>query len=213
MATYTFFTSYLDNSTICQCFADNSWDAIEIWAKNIVKEKGFRRIKYKKLKQKLSSIRTHKKFDNVLFFRITVSAPIFVHLIKTSEEKDKGHYVHDDAVEATYNYLPKELKLKFGVKDIDLIIELKFQYLLKIGYYTPKPIPDDEPDPFENYEWDYDAIADFVIEKAAKEDKYYTKEDLDKIFDAEYLYMKDIGIIEEDDEGLMKIIHLPINLN
>lgn len=216
MATYTFFTSYLDNSTVCQCFADNSLDAIEIWAKNIVKEKGFKRIQYSKLNKKINLLRTHKLFENVKYFRIKItalSAPIVVHYIKTSEEKEQGVYEHEEAVEATYNYLPKPLKLKFEIEDIDFILEEKFQYLLDIGYYSDKTIPDNEPDPFENYEWDYEAIADYVIEKAIEKEKYFTKEDLDKIFDAEYLYMKDIGIIEEDEDGEMKIIHMPFNLN
>lgn len=100
-----------------------------------------------------------------------------------------------DPVEAgkvTYANLPENLKSKLTNQDVDLILELEFQYQQKVG------LTDDSnaPTPTEPVVMD-DKLNQFIIEEAKKSNKEYASADIDEVLKAEEAYLKQIGAIKE----------------
>lgn len=100
-----------------------------------------------------------------------------------------------DTVEAgkvTYANLPENLKSKLTNQDIDLILELEFQYQQKVGLTDDSNVPA----PTEPVVMD-DKLNLFIIEEAKKSNKIYTSADIDEVLKAEEVYLKQIGVIRE----------------
>lgn len=100
-----------------------------------------------------------------------------------------------DTVEAgkvTYANLPENLKSKLTNQDVDLILELEFQYQQKVGLTSDSNAPaTSEPVVMD------DKLNQFIIEEAKKSNKTYSSEDIDEVLKAEEVYLKQIGAIKE----------------
>ena len=97
-----------------------------------------------------------------------------------------------EASKVTYANLPENLRSKLTNQDVDLILELEFQYQQKVG------LTDDSntPAPSEPVVMD-DKLNQFIIEEAKKSNKAYTSENIDEVLKAEEAYLKQIGAIKE----------------
>lgn len=105
-----------------------------------------------------------------------------------------GQPVYDtvEAGKVTYANLPEDLKSKMTRQDVDLILELKFQYQQKVGLTSDSNIPA----PTEPVVMD-DKLNQFIIGEAKKSSKDYLSADVDEVLDAEEVYLRQIGAIKE----------------
>ena len=105
-----------------------------------------------------------------------------------------GQPVYDpaEAGKVTYKNLSEDFKTKLTKEDVDLILDLEFQYQQNVGLTgdsgNPKP---DEPFMMDN------KLNQFILAEAEKKNKTYSTEAIDAVITAEETYLKQIGAIKE----------------
>jgi hypothetical protein len=104
-------------------------------------------------------------------------------------------YITEDAAKVVYENITPELQEKLSLEDILSILDIEFEYLEQSGVtaspdsIVPLPIEIDDK------EMEY-----YIINECAKQDIFLTPEELEEILEAEVVYLRSLGLI--DDEGL-----------
>jgi hypothetical protein len=98
-----------------------------------------------------------------------------------------------EAKKITFENLPDNFRGNLSKVDIDLVLDLEFQYQQKIGLIdgSVKYGPDNSPPMGAE-------LNKFIIAEAKKKDKNYSNEEVDAILRAEEVYLKQLGVIIED---------------
>lgn len=102
-------------------------------------------------------------------------------------EKDDFIYDEEESVDFIQNYLPPELKEKFGVDDIYYIVDIIYDF------YEQKGFLDEEND----VEIDEDELIAYVIESIRKDGIIkFTPEEITYVVQGELGYCESIGMFE-----------------
>ena len=112
-------------------------------------------------------------------------------------DDDEPLYVTEDAAEVVYENISDELKEKLDIDDIVEILEVEFEYQQKTGLVSDQESMVDIP-----MDVDFDAMEYFIINECVKKDIVLTYEELSDIMEAETIYLRSLGLI--DDEGIQK---------
>lgn len=112
-------------------------------------------------------------------------------------EDDGPVYVTEDAARVVYENISDELKEKLDIDDIIKILEVEFEYQQKTGLVSDQESIVDVP-----MDVDFEAMEYFIINECVKNDIILTYEELSDIMEAETLYLKSLGLI--DEEGIQK---------
>ena len=110
---------------------------------------------------------------------------------------DDGSYDFDDAANVIYDNISEELKEKLDIEDILEILEAEFKYQQQTGLVSDEESIVDIP-----RDVDFDAMDYFIINECAKKDIILTYDELKEVMDAETIYLKSLGLIDED--GMQK---------
>jgi len=121
-----------------------------------------------------------------------ISLGILSFLGLTNKQPKQPIYDPVDAGKVTYANLPEDVKNRLTNQDIDLILELEFQYQQKIGLVSDsissgstEPVVMDEK------------VIEFIINEAKKSQRKYSSDDVDKVLKAEVFYLKQIGVVKD----------------
>jgi hypothetical protein len=101
-------------------------------------------------------------------------------------------YVMEDAVNVVYDNISDELKNKLSKNEIEAILDIGTDYLVNLGAAY-----EDEKNKNAVMDVDMDQMYDYVIENAAKHKINISDDEASEIFDAEEIYLRDIGVIED----------------
>ena len=103
-------------------------------------------------------------------------------------------YDNEDAIKVILDNISDELREKLSEEDLDIILDLKFDYLESINI-----VGDPDKPHFNTYtaDVDFDARDEYVINNALKHDIYLSKDELQEIWDGEYEYYEMNGQIWE----------------
>lgn len=112
-------------------------------------------------------------------------------------DDDEPTYVTEEAAEVVYENISEELKEKLDTEDIVEILEVEFEYQQQTGL-----VSDQEPIVDIPMDVDFDAMEYFIINECVKKDIILTYDELREILDAETIYLRSLGLI--DDEGVQK---------
>jgi hypothetical protein len=112
-------------------------------------------------------------------------------------DDDEPLYITEDAAEVVYENISEELKEKLDTEDIVEILEVEFEYQQQTGL-----VSDQEPIVDIPMDVDFDAMEYFIINECVKKDIILTYDELREILDAETIYLRSLGLI--DDEGVQK---------
>jgi hypothetical protein len=93
-------------------------------------------------------------------------------------------YDPDDALTVTYQHMPEDLKSHLSKGDVKLILETKSQYVERMIDSGKPPIMNDK------------AVAS-IMKEAVKRGRNFKNEDIDRVLEAEEVYLRQIGAIEE----------------
>jgi len=110
---------------------------------------------------------------------------------------DEPLYVVEDAAEVVYENISEELKEQLDIEDIIKILEVEIEYQEKTGI-----ISDQESMVYIPMDVDFDAMEYFIINECVKKDIILTYDELREILDAETIYLRSLGLI--DNEGVQK---------
>ncbi len=105
-----------------------------------------------------------------------------------------GQPVYDpiEAGKVTYDSLSEDFKTILTKEDVNLILDLEFQYQQNVGLTSESEKSNqDEPFVMDN------KLNQFIIAEAEKKNKTYSTETIDAVINAEDVYLKKIGVIKE----------------
>jgi hypothetical protein len=110
-------------------------------------------------------------------------------------EKKKNNefiYTNENAIKVIMNNISDELLEKLSEEDLDIILDLKFEYLESVNI-----VGDLDKPSFVTYnaDVDFDARDEYVISNALKHDIYLSKDELQEIWEGEYDYYEMNGMI------------------
>lgn len=103
---------------------------------------------------------------------------------KLGKDMEASVYDPNDALLITYQHLPEDLKSHLSKGDVKLILEAKSQYVERMIDSGKPPIMNDK------------AVAS-IMKEAIKRGRNFKNEDIDRVLEAEEVYLKQIGAIEE----------------
>jgi hypothetical protein len=101
-------------------------------------------------------------------------------------------YIMEDAIAVVYNNISDELKAKLSKNDIEVILDIGTDYLVTLGAAY-----EDDLNKNEVMDVDMDKMYDYVVENAAKHQIILDDDQVSEIFDAEEIYLREIGVIED----------------
>ncbi|MHC2993013.1 hypothetical protein OB13_16040 [Pontibacter sp. HJ8] len=104
-------------------------------------------------------------------------------------------YIVEDAAKVVYNNISLKLKNKLSHEEIEIILDIEFEFLEHSGVTS-------NPDSIVQLpiHIDENAMEYYVINQCVKEGIYLTTNEYHQIMDAETIYLKSLGLI--DEEGL-----------
>jgi len=127
----------------------------------------------------------------IVLAAVFLAGPLVGLISGFSERKAPPVYEPDEAAVFAYEHLPDEFRESLTKSDVALILELNFEYLKTLGLV-------DNPDPSEELVVvDDEEEARFIIKEAQRYGKRYEPEQIYAVLDAEYEYMRHIGIVNE----------------
>ena len=103
--------------------------------------------------------------------------------------------VEEAARVVLYNISP-EIKSKFTIEQIIDVLDEEFEFLKQLGLVSDERPPKDSG----NYFLDTNELVNFLVKTCPKKGISISYEEVSDILDAEIIYMKQIGIIEENDD-------------
>lgn len=114
---------------------------------------------------------------------------------------NEPEYIVEDAADVVFKNISIGLQRKLTLADIIEILEMEFNFLKKAGIVKDQPSVIDVPIAIP-VQVDDEAMAYFIINRCAQKHIYLTPEELQEIMDAETVYLRQLGVI--DDESLGK---------
>ena len=109
---------------------------------------------------------------------------------------DLFEYIVEDAAMVVYDSISPNLQEKLSFDDIIKILDFKFDYLESVNIAGDSEMPQfDTPI---TADLDGEALDDFAIANAVKEDIYLSKDELGEIWDGELKYFELNGQLGED---------------
>ncbi len=101
-------------------------------------------------------------------------------------------YIMEDAINIVYDNISDELKTKLSKNDIEVILDIGTDYLVTLGAAYEEDLNKNEV-----MDVDMDKMYDYVVENAAKHKIMLDDDQVSEIFDAEEIYLREIGVIED----------------
>ncbi|AMM52424.1 hypothetical protein TH61_16230 [Rufibacter sp. DG15C] len=104
------------------------------------------------------------------------------------------HYIVEDAAEVVYENLGRLMQIKFPVADIIKILDLEFEYQKLVGVASEKKSISNYP-----VTLDTEEITAFVLRKCKDIGIVIREDELEEIFEKEFIYLEMIGLIDDED--------------
>jgi hypothetical protein len=101
-------------------------------------------------------------------------------------------YIMEDAVNVVYDNISDELKSKLSKNEIEAILDIGTDYLVNLGAAY-----EEEKNTQKEMDVDMDKMYEYVIENAAKHQITINDDEANEIFEAEEIYLREIGVIED----------------
>ncbi len=101
-------------------------------------------------------------------------------------------YIMEDAIAVVYDNISEELKTKLSKNDIEVILDIGTDYLVTLGAAYEEDLNKNEV-----MDVDMDKMYDYVVENSAKHKIMLDDDQVSEIFDAEEIYLREIGVIED----------------
>ena len=131
-------------------------------------------------------------------FKVKVSK-----LLNMEESSENPEYIVEDAAKIVFENITDELRSKFSIDEIIVILDTIAESMEKVG------LTEDEKATIPSFskidrsvEVDEDVLANYVISGCKEKNISLTFDELQEIYDGEMVYYKNLGLLMDDDIDL-----------
>lgn len=108
------------------------------------------------------------------------------------EDKNAPHYVTEDAAKVIYDNISPALRGKLSIDQIGNLLDIS------LGFYEEKGLIGNDTPNEENPFIDINELNKYILDTSSEQGFNLSSEEVNEILDAEVIYMKQIGIIDEE---------------